>query len=153
MNSEETREVHHLVAALVIEGQRILLGLRSPSRAFYPNVWDMFGGHIEPDEQPEQTLVRELQEELDITPSKWTAMGVMQDSVPGRDAMPAHDLVVYFFCVTAWEGRPLNRQPEEHSTIEWFFYEEAVQLDLGHPSYPQLFAQALQIVPGDNEGQ
>lgn len=143
--------MHRLVAALVIESDRILLGLRSPDRAFYPGVWDVFGGHIEPDEQPEQTLVRELREELDITPSKWAKMGVIQDSLPGRDAMPAHDLVVHFYCVTAWQGKPFNRQPEEHSAIEWFSYDQAVQLELAHHSYPQFFAQGLQSISGKRE--
>lgn len=38
----------------------ILLVRRAANRAFYPDVWDAPGGHCEPGEQPEHTLVREL---------------------------------------------------------------------------------------------
>ena len=62
---------HEVVAALIIQSQMILLGQRSAARAFYPGVWDVFGGHVEPGEQHHQTLIRELQEELGITPTEW----------------------------------------------------------------------------------
>lgn len=60
---------HEVVAGLIIQSQKILLGQRSPNREFYPNVWDVFGGHMEPGEQQPQTLARELKEELGITPT------------------------------------------------------------------------------------
>jgi 8-oxo-dGTP diphosphatase len=138
--------VHHLVAALIVREDRILLGRRSPGRAFYPNVWDVFGGHIESNEQPERTLVRELQEEVGITPMQWTELETIRESVPERSATESDDLVVHFYCVTGWTGEPINRQLEEHSVIQWFSYAEAVKLDLAHPSYPRLFAQCLQSI-------
>jgi 8-oxo-dGTP diphosphatase len=151
MDPGKTGMVHHLVAALIVQGDRILLGRRSPGRAFYPNVWDVFGGHIEPDEQPEQALVRELWEELNITPVQWIEIGIIQDSVPEHDDMPSHDLIVHFYCVTAWEGTPINRQPEEHSLIQWCSYDESIKLELAHPAYPRLFAQGLQSITGNEQ--
>src|SRR5215211_1512993 len=135
--------IHHIVAAVIVQSDCILLGHRSPGRAFYPNVWDVFGGHIEPGEQPEQTLVRELEEELGLKPTKWTELETIEESVPERDGIPAHALIVRLYCVTAWSGTPVNMQPHEHSAIQWFSYAQAVQLDLAHPSYPRLFAQCL----------
>lgn len=143
--------MHHLVAAFIVQSDRILLGLRSPQREFYPNVWDVFGGHIEPDEQADETLVREVQEELDITPTEWTKLEIMRDSLSGRDGKPLHDLIVHMYCVTAWSGAPINRQPEEHATIRWFSYAEAVQLDLAHHSYPRLLAQCLGLIKDRGE--
>ena len=67
----------------------------------------------------------------------------IRDSVPEKNGMPAHDLIVHIYCVTAWVGTPANRQPEEHSTVEWFSYLEAIHLDLAHPAYPRLFAECL----------
>lgn len=141
--------IHHLVGALVIQADRILLGRRSPARDFYPGVWDVFGGHIEPGEQPDETLIRELQEELDITPTQWTTLETIQESIPGRNNSP-EELILHLYCVTAWEGTPINRQPEEHSTIEWFSYQEAIQLDLADSHYPHFFAQCCRWQPTAN---
>ena len=142
--------VHHLVAAILIRGDKILLGQRSPTRAFYPDVWDVFGGHIEPEEQPEQTLIRELQEELDITPTRWRELETISETISERDGMLSHDLVARFYLVTDWAGKPINRQMEEHSVIQWFSYNEAITLELAHPAYPRLFAECLQSI-ADNK--
>lgn len=129
---------HQIVAALIIRSQRILLGHRSPGRAFYPNVWDVFGGHVEPGEGLEQTLVRELQEELGITPTQWRYLEEISFS-----SEPSDPVTLYLYLVTDWDGIPVNRQLEEHSAIDWFSLEQAIQLPLAHPDYPTIFARYL----------
>ena len=135
--------VHYIVAGLIVKSDRILLGHRSEQRAFYPNVWDVFGGHMEPGEQPEETLVRELQEEVGITPTQWTDLETIVQAVPGGDGNPSDELICRLYCVTSWVGTPVNWQPHEHSAIQWFSYAQAIQLDLADPVYPRLFAQCL----------
>src|SRR5262245_43897814 len=126
---------HEVVAALIIRSNRILLGLRSGSRIFYPDVWDVFGGHIEPGEQHHQTLVRELHEELGITATNWTYVETLYES--------SNQLTVHFYLVTAWTGTPINRQLEEHSAIDWFTLAQAKQLQLADSTYPTMFARYL----------
>jgi len=41
------------MAALAMDA-RILLAHRHPRRRWYPNCWDLIGGHIEAGESPEQ---------------------------------------------------------------------------------------------------
>jgi 8-oxo-dGTP diphosphatase len=128
--------MHEIVAALIVRSQKILLGHRSAEREFYPDVWDVFGGHVEPGEGQQQALVRELQEELGITPTLWKYLEKI--SFPS-DA--SNQVTVYLYLVTDWAGTPVNRQLEEHSTIDWFSLEQAVQLPLAHPDYPMIFAK------------
>lgn len=54
-------------ALLFDRNKRLLIYLRDnkPSIPF-PNHWDLFGGHIERGEQPEQALSREIAEELGV---------------------------------------------------------------------------------------
>jgi len=134
---------HEVVAALILQSQKILLGLRSSTRAFYPDVWDMFGGHVEPGETHEQTLVQELQEELGITPTHWTYLETLRLPLPANEDEPSNLLIAHLYLVTAWKGTPFNRQPEEHSVMHWFSLAEAIQLPLADPSYPALFARYL----------
>jgi mutator protein MutT len=134
---------HEVVAALIVESQMILLGQRALTRTVYPNVWDVFGGHIEPGEHHSQTLVRELQEELGITPTQWTFVETLVVSLPERCGVQADQLDLHLYLVTAWSGTPVNRQLHEHTSIQWFSLAQAVQLDLAHPAYPQLFAKHL----------
>ena len=135
--------IHTVVAALIVQSQKILLGRRVPTRTFYPNVWDVFGGHIEPGEHEHQTLVRELQEELGITPTKWRHVETLVDSVPERN----EEVQCHLYLVLDWTGTPVNRQLHEHTSIQWFSLAQAMQLELAHPAYPQLFALVLALDP------
>lgn len=109
----------------------------------YPDVWDLFGGHVEPGEQHQHALVRELQEELGITPTRWTFLETQTLTLPTHQDEPSDSLTVHLYLVTAWTGTPVNRQPGEHSTIGWFSLAQATQLDLADPIYPMLFERYL----------
>ncbi len=134
---------HEVAAALIIQSQRILLGQRFATRPFYPGVWDVFGGHVEPGENQPETLVRELQEELGITPTHWTYLETSTLFLPASLNEPSDRLTVHLFLVTAWEGRPVNRQLDEHSEINWFSLAQAIQLNLADSTYPILFARYM----------
>lgn len=134
---------HEIVASLIIRSGRILLGRRSAMRAFYPDVWDVFGGHVEAGEQHPETLIRELQEELGITPTRWTFLETLTQSLPTNADEPSGLLIVHLYLVPAWSGTPTNRQLEEHSEIGWFSLDQAKQLHLADPTYPMLFARYI----------
>ena len=54
-------------ALLFDRNNKLLIYLRDDKPEIsFPNYWDLFGGHVEPNETPEQALVRELKEELNI---------------------------------------------------------------------------------------
>ena len=134
---------HEVVAALIIQSQKILLGQRSATRAFYPGVWDVFGGHVGPGEQHHQTLMRELGEELGITPTAWRYIETMTLAPASPAEAGADSVIIHLYLVTQRTGTPTNRQLEEHSEIGWFSLEQTTGLQLAHPSYPTIFARYL----------
>jgi 8-oxo-dGTP diphosphatase len=46
-----------IVAAFLRDGNRVLLCHRSAARRWYPDVWDLPGGHVEDGEIPHSYLV------------------------------------------------------------------------------------------------
>ena len=116
---------------ILFRNGKILLGKRSKHRTSYPNVWDMIGGHCEIAETPKQTLIRELQEEIGVTPIQFEHISTLYDS--------NNDHTYHVFVVTDWKGEPECLQPEEHSMIGWFRINKALKLDLALPVYRELF--------------
>jgi 8-oxo-dGTP diphosphatase len=63
-------EIAHVL--LFDRAGRLLIYLRDNNPAIpFPNHWDLFGGHLEPGETPEQALLREVKEELGIELKSW----------------------------------------------------------------------------------
>jgi 8-oxo-dGTP diphosphatase len=57
------------IAAIILENDKgeFLLALRDDKSWIpFPNHWDLIGGHVEEGETPDEALVREIKEELDI---------------------------------------------------------------------------------------
>jgi 8-oxo-dGTP diphosphatase len=123
------------------EAALVLLGRRAANREFYPDVWDVPGGHLEPGESSEQALVRELREEIGVTPTAWASLGEFRESLPGGNG----SIVLHLYAVTSWNGAPRNLSPEEHSEVAWFAVEDACRLTLAHPSYPEILRRAVSL--------
>ena len=95
-----------VVAAILRQDDRVLLCHRHPNREWYPNVWDLPGGHIEPSEEAADALVRELREELGIEVARRLALPFQQVT----DAAVGVELTIWLL---DWEGAVVNDAPEE----------------------------------------
>lgn len=63
------------IAAIILENDKgeFLLYLRDNKPDIpFPDHWDLIGGHVEEGETPEEALVREVKEELDIDLKEYT---------------------------------------------------------------------------------
>lgn len=63
------------IAAIILENDKgeFLLYLRDNKPGIpFPAHWDLIGGHVEEGETPEEALVREVKEELDIDLKEYT---------------------------------------------------------------------------------
>jgi len=128
-----------IVAALLRDGNRVLLCHRSPARRWYPDVWDLPGGHVEQGETPGAALVRELREELGIA--------IPEPSGPPLREVSGETFDMRIWLVEVWTGTPANAAPEEHDAIAWFEEAELADLRLAHESYPEMVAEALSPTP------
>ena len=132
--------LHVTATGLIARDGRVLLGKRT-STVRFAGMWDAFGGHLVPCEEPSAALVRELQEELGITAPRPRFLGIYEDVDPTSKDLFRH----YLFFVTRWRG-DLEIANEEHSEVRWFTPEETGQLDLA-PSLKDAIRRVLPKKP------
>ena len=120
-----------IVRAHVVDGERVLLGLRRAS-----GQWSTFGGWIEADESVEEALRRELHEELGIDVRAFRRLADRDRTSDGRPASIA------VFVVTAWRGTVRNLATHEHSEVRWFASGELHVL----PMHEQARSEALDLL-------
>ena len=72
-----------VAAGLIVEGDRILLGQRSPFGS-HPFKWEFPGGKVEAGETIEEALRRELREELEITAHHIEEVHRYEFAYPGK---------------------------------------------------------------------
>jgi 8-oxo-dGTP pyrophosphatase MutT (NUDIX family) len=123
------------VAALVRDGL-VLLVHRHPSRRWYPDCWDLVGGHVESGELPDQAVSRECLEELGVH---------IHDPRPIPMTVSDPTLDMHAFLVTHWEGEPVNAAPEEHDDLRWFRPSDLADLRLADPASLSSILSAVQV--------
>jgi 8-oxo-dGTP diphosphatase len=128
--------LHDCAMAILRAGDFVLMCHRHPAREWIPDVWDFPGGHVEPDEAPQQALVRELDEELGVTIDAPTGA---PDEVFSLEEESVR-LSVWFI---DYSGPVENRCPEEHDDVRWVSIEDATRLRLADPAYVSLIRRAL----------
>lgn len=86
------------------------LAVQRPEGARMEGWWEFPGGQIEPGEEPEAALVRELKEELGVTATEFEHWQNVEHTYP--------ELAVHlrFYHVQAFEGEP---QALENQAMQW----------------------------------
>jgi 8-oxo-dGTP diphosphatase len=131
--------MRNIVNALFLRDGKVLLARRSPHRAAYPGRWSFPGGHVEGHESLTEALVREVQEEVGVTPTSFSFLVSIADP-NGSKADPA---TYHFYAVSAWEGGEPFLLGDEHTELRWLSAAAAITLpDLALDEYRTLFSQS-----------
>lgn len=81
------------------DGPQLLIAQRPPGK-WRAGCWEFPGGKIEPGEQPEQALRREVAEELGVLPLRLVGLGSFPHQYPERH------VEILLWLVPAFEGEP-----------------------------------------------
>ena len=108
-----------VVAALIWDNDKFMICQR-PEHKARGLLWEFVGGKVEPGETKEQALIRECQEELDVTLS---VGDVFTDVVHEYPDITVH---LTLFNATIAEGIP---QKLEHNDIQWIKASQIPQYD------------------------
>jgi 8-oxo-dGTP diphosphatase len=132
--------MERIVAGALVRGGRVLLGHRTAERIWYPSVWDVPGGHVEPGESESGALLRELTEEVGVRIPRPVTKPIARLRPPTKHE-PAFELAIWL--VTDWIGEVTNCAPAEHDELRWCSADELSALSLAHPDYRTVLARAI----------
>ena len=109
----------------------LLLGLRAAHRT-YADCWDIIGGHVEPGETIEQALLREVEEEIGITPTQLAEL----------TSLRAEGVELHIYRVDAWTGGSPVLRGDEHVELRWYTVADASALsNLATDEYIHVFTR------------
>jgi len=146
--------------ALIDQDKKILLAKRPEGKAM-EGLWEFPGGKMEAGERPEETLKRELKEELGIVlceacllPANFVSYSYTQHpkpqapdcgdcSVDNRFFVPASELglkaefhlIMLFYICYKWQGVP---EPKEKQILKWYDFQALSTLEMPPADKPLL---------------
>ena len=98
---------------LLKRDNKILLAMKK--RGFGEGKYNGIGGKIEKGETPEEAMIRETQEEINVTPTKYEKIGIVEfdEYYKGKK----QNLVFYLYFIHEWEGKPSE---SDEMKPKWF---------------------------------
>lgn len=130
-------KVTEVVAALVWDNDKFMICQRPENKA-RPLLWEFVGGKVEPGETKEQALIRECQEELNIT------LAVGGEFMDALHEYP--DILVH---LTVFNATILKGVPEklEHNDIKWITPSEISNYEFC-PADVEILHKILEVTNG-----
>lgn len=108
-------EVFECVSFILLKDKQVLLEHRSKLKETDPGMIAIPGGHLEAGETQQQALLRELKEELNVTPRNAKYLCSLYH--------PTIELqLLHYYVITEWEGVIV---PLEADAVDWFEIDNA----------------------------
>jgi 8-oxo-dGTP diphosphatase len=125
----DDQKVIDVTCALIIDSERRLLATQRSAIMSLPLKWELPGGKIEPDETPEQCLIREIKEELNIE------IEIVKSLAPNIHNYPFITVKLIPFISKCTNG---EIELKEHADFKWLTTNELLDLDWADADIPIL---------------
>ncbi|UCD88495.1 MAG: (deoxy)nucleoside triphosphate pyrophosphohydrolase [Desulfobacterales bacterium] len=126
MDNTKMPDIIRVTAAIMVNDGMMLIAKRKPT-ARLPNLWELPGGKVEPNETPEECLKRELREEFDIDVTVGENLG---SNIHTYDF---GTIELMAFRANWDDGNLILR---DHEEIRWAFTHELDQFDFAPADQP-----------------
>jgi 8-oxo-dGTP diphosphatase len=126
----------HLVSYFVVlDGDHALLVDHRNAQRWLPT-----GGHVEPGEHPRTTVVRELQEELGVSPTHDIDPPIMITCTPTVGLTAGHIDVCLWYVVRGNRDQAITFDRSEFNDAQWFAFSE-VPFERADPDFGRFLAK------------
>ncbi len=112
-----------IATAVFVKDGKVLLEKRKKDEDNYAGLWAFPGGHKDKKEKIEETLLREMKEELNIEISSYKFIGAFENVDPTSKEPYQHNA---FLC-DRWKGK--ITETEEEEGIRWIDIEKVKEME------------------------
>ena len=121
--------------AVVKNGDKYLIGLRSENAKYFPLHWDFPGGKLEPNEDPFDGIKREVKEETDLDIKPLEVLGVYEFDLDNKGEN-THRFTIYSTEIISGDVKLI----EEHIEQRWATKDEIRKLKI-EPYFEPFFKE------------
>ncbi len=118
-----------VVAAAIIKNNGTILMQTRPQGKSMEGLWEFPGGKVENHETPENALVRELKEELDIEVFEKN----LSPTSFASEALGSKHLILLLYKIEKWQG---IISPREKQRYDWFEIDDLPSLEMPPADIP-----------------
>ncbi len=107
--------MQQIISTLLLLRKDNQILLAKKKKGFGMGLFNGVGGKVEPGETIDQAMIRECQEEIHVTPTKYEKLGIntFEEYYKGEKA----HLIFHLYVATEWEGNP---EESEEMSPQWF---------------------------------
>ena len=125
---QEKHLIHSAVYGILRKDNKILL-MRRFNTGYKDGFLTLPAGHIERDELPKETMLRELKEETGLICDFESIIGVY---AMHRISDSGRTYVDYYFKISKYDGDPENKESKKCDHIDWYDIEDIPENTLPH---------------------
>lgn len=110
-----------VTSAIIKNGDKYFIAKRAETKKFAPGHWEFISGFIEDHEAAEDTLIRELKEEIN-------AEGTIEESLDIYEFGDEDGRWIVVPFMVSVKNPDIKTNPDEHSEGKWVTWEEVKQI-------------------------
>ena len=107
------KKIYVSTVALIDWQGKVLISLRSENKIL-PNFWEFPGGKIKNNESPDDTIVREIKEELSLDINKKSLKPLSFNTYTYEE----FNAIIFFYICRIWEGTPISKDKQKIIWVE-----------------------------------